>query len=155
MRHLLLIFQENDTRLLLYDSSCVVIPANSCASILSSLHNTHCGEVKTYENAKQLNFWPDMKNDIANITRACRPCQSLPPSQQNLPLQPISTNYPMQQVSVNLLNYAGNDWLVMVDRYSGFPFVLKLTSLTSESIFGISLHWFHDWGFPQIIRSDN
>ena len=31
----------------------------------------------------------------------------------------------MQQVSVDLFDFAGNDWLVMVDRYSGFPFVQK------------------------------
>ena len=155
VRHLLSVFHENDTRLVLYDSSRVVIPVNIRASILSSLHTAHCGEVKTYKNAKQLYFWPGMKNDIANIIRACRPCQSLRPSQQNLPLKPISAIYPMQQVSVDLFDFAGNDWLVMVDRYSGFPFVQKLTSLTSESIFKICLRWFHDWGFPQTLRSDN
>ena len=47
------------------------------------------------------------------------------------------------------------DWLVMVDRYSGYPFAQRLKSLSSESIFNICLNWFHDWGFPRIIRSDN
>ena len=61
----------------------------------------------------------------------------------------------MEQVAVDLFNCAGQYWLVMVDRYSGYPFAQKLSSLSAESVFNICLHWFHDWGFPRIIRSDN
>ena len=43
----------------------------------------------------------------------------------------------------------------MVDRYSGFPFVAKLNSLTTSSIIKILTDWFNTFGWPERIRTDN
>ena len=47
-----------------------------------------------------------------------------------------------------MLARIGLSWLIGI-------LAQRLRSLSAESIFSISLNWFHDWGFPRIIRSDN
>ena len=55
---------------------------------------------------------------------------------------------------IDLFSYAGSQYLVLVDRFSGFPLVKKLKSLTSSAICSHLLSWFHDFGFPFVLRSD-
>lgn len=60
----------------------------------------------------------------------------------------------MSQVGVDLFEFSGSQYLVMVDRYSGYPFVKQLRSLTTSNITKILFNWFLDFGFPISIRSD-
>ncbi|CAB4046276.1 Retrovirus-related Pol poly from transposon opus, partial [Paramuricea clavata] len=48
----------------------------------------------------------------------------------------------------------GNHYLVMVDGFSGFPFIKRLKSLKSKAIINALKAWFLDWGNPKTIRSD-
>ena len=79
IRHLLSLYTDRDDTctLVIYDSSRLVIPTKSRRSILVSLHASHSGEVKSYTNARQLYYWPGMKNDITQFVRACQACQRL------------------------------------------------------------------------------
>jgi hypothetical protein len=42
----------------------------------------------------------------------------------------------------------------MVDRYSGFLFVARLLSPTTEAVCNVMLRWFCDYGFPRSVKSD-
>ena len=44
--------------------------------------------------------------------------------------------------------------MVMVDRYSGWPFYSALTSMTTESLWRKLCSWFYVFGFPLRIKSD-
>ena len=61
----------------------------------------------------------------------------------------------MDQVAVDLFSIAGQDWLVMVDRFSGFPFAARLRNTSTATVFGVLLGWFCEWGLPRVVRSDN
>ena len=107
VRHLLSIYTDIDSTcsLVIYDGSRLVIPTKSRRSILVSLYASHSGEVKSYSNARQLYYWPGMKNDITQFVRSCQACQRLLPSQQSEPLLPLVASFPMEQVSVDSVSY--------------------------------------------------
>jgi len=96
-----------------------------------------------------------MNSDIANLVNSCEACQRLRPSIPNEPLVLSSSDFPMQQVGVDLFHFASNEYLAMVDRYSGFLFCEKLSSTATTDIVKILNNWFLDFGFPNVIRSDN
>jgi transposase InsO family protein len=62
---------------------------------------------------------------------------------------------PMHAVSTDLFECAGKNYLVMVDRFSGMPFVARMTSTTTEAVWRPLMAWFLDHGLPGTIRSDN
>ena len=57
-------------------------------------------------------------------------------------------------VGIDLFQTHGKHFLVMVDRYSGFPFVAALTKLTTAAILKVLDNWVLDFGYPEVIRSD-
>eukprot|EP00095_Tigriopus_kingsejongensis_P002758 maker-scaffold1440_size41170-snap-gene-0.6 protein:Tk02758 transcript:maker-scaffold1440_size41170-snap-gene-0.6-mRNA-1 annotation:"PREDICTED: uncharacterized protein K02A2.6-like" len=60
----------------------------------------------------------------------------------------------MSHVGLDLLDFAGQSWLVMVDRFSGFPFPKRLSSTTTSSVVTELTNWFMDFGWPSYVRSD-
>ena len=43
----------------------------------------------------------------------------------------------------------------MMDRYSGFPFVEKLSKLSTSAITKVLTNWFNTFGWAERIRTDN
>ena len=60
----------------------------------------------------------------------------------------------MSDVSIDLFVISGTTYVVMVDRYSGWPFYSALTNTTTESLWRKLCSWFYVFGFPLRIRSD-
>ena len=77
-----------------------------------------------------------------------------------LPSQPAEeqiqtvTSTPMEAISVDLGKRAGVHYLIGADRYSGWPFVTKLSSLVTKAITDALDSWFLEHGRPQRIWSD-
>ena len=61
----------------------------------------------------------------------------------------------MNTVAVDFFDYGGRKHLVMIDRFSGFPWVKHMRYTTLKDTTTTLLDWFYDWGFPQKIMSDN
>ena len=141
--------------LMLYQGDRIVIPVKYRQEVLKLLHLPHAGITKTRKAAQQLYYWPSMSTDVKQLVEACTLCQELQASQ---PLEPIVDldlgEAPMQAVGVDLCEYAGVTWLVMVDRHSGFPFACVLKKLNTSAVTARLLAWFRDWGFPITLRSD-
>ena len=64
------------------------------------------------------------------------------------------TSTPMEAISIDLGKQAGVHYLIGADRYSGWPFVTKLSSLVTQTITSSLDDWFLEHGRPQRIRSD-
>ena len=60
----------------------------------------------------------------------------------------------MAQVGLGLIDFAGKNHLVCVDRWSGFPLYKQLQSQSTKAITDISSSWFNVLGWPATIRSD-
>ena len=82
-------------------------------------------------------------------------CKKNAPSQPMTPaVKPPSPDYPWQLVSSDYFVYAGNVYLVIVDRYSGWPCVcLCRTESAQELITHLRAH-FSTWGTPEEIATD-
>jgi transposase InsO family protein len=96
-----------------------------------------------------------MKNDITVKIGTCSACIALLPSQQHEPLLMDRARYPMEKVSVDLFELAAIAYLVVVDRYSGYPFVARLRTTTTAAVCLVLLRWFCEVGFPRVLKSDN
>lgn len=140
--------------LVIYDGSRIVVPPAARSEILRLLHVPHAGIAKTRQAARQLYYWPGMANDIKLLTEACSACHKLLPSLPAEPLIQKEASGPMTDVSVDLFSHAGHDWVVMADRYSGFPWTKRLTSTSTGAVLKVLTQWFLDFGYPKTIRSD-
>ena len=149
------VFEMDGVSILLKDCCQMVVPQSARKNILVLLHIPHAGIVKTRENARQLYYWPGMSSSIKNMVEACTQCAELRPTMPKAPIEEkTEATAPMTHVGVDLFDFQGKDWLVMVDRYSGFPFVKRLMKTSTSNVTGVLLEWFWDWGFPTSIRSD-
>ena len=138
----------------MYESTRIVVPHAGRQTILQLLHKPHSGIGKTRAAAQQLYYWPGISSDISQMVNSCQVCQERLPSQAQEPLQLSSADKPFAKVGVDLFQLSGQHYLVMVDRFSGFPLVHRLPSEKTSTTTDRLLYWFQDWGFPESIRSD-
>ena len=144
-----------DDTLIVYDNSRIVVPKSARPEILEKLHLSHSGISKTRQLARNLFYWPGMSNSIKQMINSCDQCQRLRQSlHDNVQSYPEAIE-PMHSVSVDLFSWAGNDYVVMVDRYSLFIWVSKLSSTTTQTVTNTLERWFLEVGYPFSLISDN
>ena len=95
-----------------------------------------------------------MRNEIKQMVETCPECLRMLPSQSAEEQIQTVTSTPMEAISVDLGERAGVHYLIGADRYSGWPFVTKLSSLVTKTITNALDSWFLEHGRPQRIRSD-
>jgi len=135
----------------------ILIPESFRRRVLDTLHASHQGQERTLRRARQAVFWPNISSDIKNMIRSCPECAVHLPSHQKEPwlVQPPSTR-PFECVGVDLFKYAGNEYIVMVDRYSGWINVAKCgPSATTSKVIYLLKQWMTDFGIPEKLISDN
>ena len=145
----------NDDGLVLLDGERIVVPQPARQEVLRLLHLPHGGIVKTRQQANRLYYWPGMSSDVKNITETCEECNrcraSLPKQVNQEQSKALG---PMTHVATDLFDFKGSDYLVLVDRYSGFFFVERLKKTTTADVTKKLRDWFLEHGFPTVIRSD-
>ncbi|QQP48708.1 Uncharacterized protein FKW44_009103, partial [Caligus rogercresseyi] len=138
---------------LLYHSR-IFVPMEARMKILKILHLQHTGIEKTLRNARQLYFWPKMKHDVARMISSCEECLRLLPSLAlESQIQTVASR-PFEFVSVDLGKQDGTDYLILADRYSGWPLVAPLRCLNTKAVISALENWFLDYGKPLNLRSD-
>ena len=69
--------------------------------------------------------------------------------------QSYSESAPMDTIGTDLFSQAGKDYLIAVDRFSGYIMCSDIIKNTnSANIIKILNNWFNILGFPKTIRSD-
>ena len=97
-----------------------------------------------------------MNSEINALVHNCEICRPFLPSQGKQQIIPGTTaTGPMTDVGTDLFQIGHNHYLVLVDRYSGFPFVEKLTKLSTIAVIKVLTNWFNTFGWPERLRSDN
>lgn len=97
-----------------------------------------------------------MSKEIAELVRDCSICEQFKRNNQKEPLvQNASPDYPWQRISMDLFEFAGRDYLAIIDANSGFVCSEKLNSKTSSHIIGVLNGIFGRYGYPTEIRADN
>jgi len=147
------VVEERGIKILLVGDR-VVVPETARRSLMKFLHIPHAGVAKTVASAKRGFYWPTMNNDIGEVVRNCEVCTKLKPSQRQEPMRECTASHPMQKLGVDLFHENGKNYMVVVDRFSGFPWVTRLTQVDTSAVTGKLQQIFNDFGYPEVIRSD-
>ena len=147
-----------DSGLIILSGTRIVVPAEYRPKILEHLHMSHAGIQRTRTFAQRHYYWPGINNAIKQVIELCDKCQSLRPSKPQEKLQPYLTcSEPMHGLSTDLFEDKGHHYLIICDRYSGYPFAfpLKTNQLTTQAIIARFEKIFKSYGKPINITADN
>ena len=141
--------------LIILDGTRMVIPMSLRKDILALLHIPHAGITKTRKLAQLHYYWPHIGSNIKQMIDACELCQVERPSQAPEPLlihHPATT--PMEELSMDLFQKGNSHFLIVVCRYSAYPFVIPLTGLATSVITKALRSLYLTWGYPAKVMTD-
>ncbi|MCG7878633.1 MAG: RNase H-like domain-containing protein [Candidatus Thiodiazotropha endolucinida] len=119
---------------LLMKGSRIIIPACMQADILSKIHGAHQGITKCRERAKSSVYWPGLSKDIENMVKKCDICAK----SQNDHAEPLLCTplpeRPWEKLGTDIFHWKGHNYLLVIDYYSRFIEIAKLTTLTSSDV---------------------
>ncbi len=141
---------------LLFKGNCIIVPKKMRATILSKMHKSHLGMVKTKQRARDIVFWPGMASDIEDVIKQCIVCIE---NQAENAREPMKSHHipdtPWSKVGSDLFQYEGNNYITVVDYYSKFPEVRKLSKTTSKAVINSMKSIFAVQGIPEEVVTDN
>ena len=101
-----------------------VIPSPLRALIQDTLHSAHQGVSCMTSRAEFSVFWPGITPAIANLRARCRSCNERASSQPHgPPLAAQEPVYPFQCICADYFKHKGCNYMVVVNRYSGWLIV--------------------------------
>ena len=140
---------------LLLRNSCIVVPKSLQKQTLEKIHHGHQGIQKCRSRANTAVWWPAMSSQINTMVKSCVECSK----HVRVNCEPmISTplpEYPWQVVGSDLFHHKGTTYLLVVDYFSRYPEISKLSTTTSQGIINALRPIFARHGVPEILRSDN
>ena len=140
---------------LIVKGECIVIPRSMIPDILEQLHSAHQGGEKMKLRARSTVFWTGITKDIDNTVSRCTQCPESQPRQRREPMSPSEVPpRAWHTVGADLFTLNG-EYLVVVDYYSKYPFVFKLSSTERYSIVEKLKNLFSEQGIPAILRTGN
>lgn len=143
---------------LLMKGSRLFIPPELRRRVLSLAHDsTHLGQVKTKELLRQSMFWPGMNAEIVDKIAKCDVCvkHRVQHPEPLLPTRVNAKSRPWKMIHTDLFSFNGRDWLVVVDTYSHYLEVARLSDATSTVVVSAMKAIFSTHGVPEIVVSDN
>ena len=123
--------------------------------MLAGLHRAHQGTTGMSLWGQDLVWWPGFSGDVVLVQEGCSSCiQSAPSQPATPPIKPLIPDYPFQLISADYFVYAGHSYLVVVDRYSGWPVVKACKGGTSGELVTTLREYFCLYGTLEEIATD-
>ena len=135
----------------------LVIPDVLRSEILETLHAAHQGVSGMINRAEQSVFWPGITTDIEKMRAMCKTCVRNSPSQPaGKPVPPPSPSYPFQMLATDYCHLNGVNYLIIVDRYSGWLSILHVGKgeFDTEKLIDVFRDYFLTFGICEEISSD-
>ena len=140
---------------LLYKSHRLIMLYSERLETLKVLHLGHYAVDKMQLRALETVYWPGIDKDILKCYQSCKTCIRYSKSKRNEPLQPHPTpEVPWHMVATDLFETKNSKYLLIVDYYSSFPALCKLSSTTSRVLIQEMKAVFAELGVPSVIVSD-
>ena len=133
----------------------IVIPSRMQHEMLDRLHTGHQGVTKCRERARQSVWWPGLSRKLDELVNSCTEC-SKDRLQHAEPL--ISSPFPdrpWQKVASDLFEWKGSTYLLIVDYFSRYFEIAKLSGETSGEVIRHTKSVFARHGIPEELISDN
>ena len=146
-----------ETEVIMLDGNRILVPKGARKNIIRELHRAPSGLTKTFKTAKQLNIWPNMKEELRKAIDKCQHCQEDRPAQARPTLNgllPSASSQPMLHVASDPFDLNGDVYSVLVNRYLGKAWTEKLRRTDTQSICESLTRWFTELGWPSYIRTD-
>lgn len=134
----------------------VVVPASLRRRVLQLLHQGHWGVSRTKNLARRHVYWPGIDADISRMVALCTQCaqQSAAPRANPSPW-PVPAR-PWERVHADFAGpFLGTYWLLVIDAYSNFPFVVRCASPTTAATTNALAKIFALEGLPSTLVTDN
>ena len=133
----------------------MVIPTDMRHDCLETLHASHLGLKKTLLTACTSVFWPGMTADINAQISNCSACQKFQTKQPTQTLRnELLTTQPCTCLATDIFEYGVKSYLIVVDRFSKFIVVHKVSDHSSEQTVDTFIQIFSEFAVPDEIRSD-
>ena len=140
--------------LLLYNQR-IVVPASLQQETLTKLHAGHQGIRRCRLRAQSSVWWPKISSQIQSLIQNCPTClQHITPHKEPMMSSELP-EYPWQKLGSDLFELKGVHYLLVVDYYSRFVEISKMSSTTSTSIISALKSIFSRYGIPTVFVSDN
>ena len=135
----------------------IVVPKSMQKEMLDKIHNmSHLGVQKCLRRAREIVFWPGINGQIKDKVAMCEICNEFRNSQAKQPLKPHEIpERPWQILGTDLFELDGQNYLILVDYYSKFFEVSKISGTGSELVINVLKQNFARHGIPEKLMSDN
>ena len=132
----------------------LIIPSSLRPEIIENLHSGHQGFTKCQQRAKDSVWWPDIK-DIEEKVSKCIACSKHRLNHVEPLLLPPFPNRPWEKVGTDIFEWRNSSYLLVMDYYSRYIEVAKLSSMTSQNIVQHLKSIFARHGTPETVISGN
>ena len=119
------------------------------------LHHGHQGIDRCRQQAKISVWWPGLSRHVEDFVRKCEHCAKHAVPRKEPMIPSTLPDYPWQKVGTDLFVLGKDTYIVIVDYFSRYPEIMKLTSTTSLSIISALKGIFARHGIPETVVSDN
>lgn len=141
---------------LVWKGNRVVVPKSMRNEMLKRIHIGHLGLEKCKLRARETIFWPNINSQLEDYITKCGVCLSC--KNENKKETMISHDIPNRawsKIGTDCFHFNGEKYLLVIDYYSKFIEVIKLSTLTSEEVINNLKTIFSRHGIPDIVMSDN
>lgn len=132
-----------------------MIPPSMRGHVLDQLYCSHQGVTKCREKAKHAVWWPGISSQIEAFVSNCTTCARARRNQAEPLIYTPFPIYPWQKVAMDLFDWKGRSYLLVIDYYSRFVEIALLTSTSSPSMVNRIKSIFARYGIPETVMSDN
>ena len=139
---------------LLYGSR-IIVPLSLQKQTLDKIHQGHQGIQRCRLRAQHSVWWPGVSTQVKEKVQNCSICSELSPGQYEPMIPSTLPDRPWQRIGADLFHLNGNTYLLVVDYFSRYPDVAKLSTLTSQSVITALKAMFSRHGIPDNLHSDN
>uniref|UniRef100_A0A914DXM4 RNA-directed DNA polymerase n=1 Tax=Acrobeloides nanus TaxID=290746 RepID=A0A914DXM4_9BILA len=140
---------------LIFRGDQIVIPVTLRERMLKSLHSVHIGSKKMILNARNLCWWPRMRQQIEENAQSCQQCQEYAPKPR-----PEFSPWPepetiWERLHIDFAEWQGRKFFLIIDAKSKYPIIIPMKVTTASDVIRILELIFTDFGIPITIVSDN
>ena len=132
----------------------IVIPSHLRKEILTKIHQGHQGIQRCRLRLVTSVWWPGASKDIETLIQNCPQCCKMATPRKEPLMSSSLPAHPWETVAADLFELKGTSYLLVVDYFSRFPEVVKLTSTTSVAIIRALKAIFSLHSIPSVLRSD-
>ena len=119
---------------ILLRGSRIVVPTCLHKQTLEKIHHGHQGIQKCRIRANSSVWWPSMYDQITDMVKHCPECTKLSVQNREPMIASSLPDYLWQIIGTDLFQHKGTTYLLVVDYFSRYPEITKLTNTTSKEV---------------------